>query len=114
MLQEMEPNLLGRIGQELVLSACDTARGRLDYAEGVYGLMRAFRTAGARNFLVTLWPLNDGEARDLMGAFYRTWLTQAGRSDPAKALREIRLTYLNNPDPRLRDPRVWAPYVLIE
>ena len=76
--------------------------------------MRAFRTAGARNILVTLWPLNDGEARDFMVAFYRTWLSQAGRSDPAKALREIRLTYLNNANPALRDPRVWAPYVLIE
>ncbi|MEZ5578732.1 MAG: CHAT domain-containing protein [Candidatus Competibacteraceae bacterium] len=36
---------------ELVaLSACDTAAGALlDYSEGVYGLVRAFHTAGARN-----------------------------------------------------------------
>jgi hypothetical protein len=63
---------------------------------------------------VTLWPLNDGEARDFMVAFYRTWLAPAGRSDPAKALRQTRLSYLNSSDPTLRDPRVWAPYVLAE
>ena len=45
----------------MVLSACDTAQGRLDYSEGVYGLARALRTAGARNVLVTLWKLNDGD-----------------------------------------------------
>jgi CHAT domain-containing protein len=111
----LEAQGLNLDGSELVvLSACDTARGSLDYSEGVYGLVRAFRTAGARNVLVTLWPLNDGEARDFMAAFYRSWLSQAGRSDPAQALRETRLTYLNNPNPALRDPRVWAPYVLIE
>ena len=72
------------------------------------------RASGARNVLVTLWPLNDGEARDFMAAFYRSWLAQAGRSEPAKALRETRLSYPNNPDPQLRDRRVWATYVLIE
>ena len=102
-------------GSELAaLSACDTAKGSLDYSEGVYGLVRALRTAGARNVLVTLWPLNDGEARDFMVAFYKTWLAQAGRSDPAKALRETRLAYITHANPALRDPRVWAPYVLVE
>lgn len=111
----LEAQGLNLDGSELVvLSACDTARGSLDYAEGVYGLVRAFRTADAGNILVTLWPLNDGEARNFMAAFYRSWLAQAGRSDPAKALRETRLTYLNNPNPALRDPRVWAPYVMVE
>jgi CHAT domain-containing protein len=99
-------------GTELVvLSACDTARGSLDYSEGVYGLVRAFRIAGARNVLVTLWPLGDGEARDFMEAFYRTLLSQS-RSDPAKALRETQLFYLKQD--KLRDPRVWAPYILFE
>ena len=63
----LEAQGLNLEGSELVvLSACDTAQGSLDYSEGVYGLVRALRTAGARNVLVTLWPLNDGEARDFM------------------------------------------------
>ncbi|MCS3932080.1 CHAT domain-containing protein/Tfp pilus assembly protein PilF [Bradyrhizobium elkanii] len=108
----LEAQGLNLEGSELVvLSACDTAQGGLDYSEGVYGLVRALRTAGARNVLVTLWPLNDGEARDFMIKFYKTWLSQA-RSDPAKALREIQLSYLK--DDKLKDPRIWAPYILIE
>ena len=108
----LEAQGLNLEGNELVvLSACNTAKGRLDYSEGVYGLVRALRIAGARNVLVTLWPLNDGEARDFMIKFYKTWLSQA-RSDPAKALREIQLSYLK--DDKLNDPRIWAPYILIE
>ena len=108
----LEAQGLNLDGTELVvLSACDTAQGSLDYSEGVYGLVRALRTAGARNVLVTLWRLNDGEARDFMVAFYKTWLAQV-RSDPAKALRETQLSYLKQD--KLRDPRVWAPYILIE
>jgi CHAT domain-containing protein len=111
----LEAQGLNLDGSELVvLSACDTAKGSLDYSEGVYGLVRALRTAGARNVLVTLWPVNDGEARDFMVAFYRTWLSQAGRSDPGKALRQTRLAYVTNTNPTLRNPRVWAPYVLVE
>jgi CHAT domain-containing protein len=84
----LEAQGLNLEGTELVvLSACDTAQGSLDYSEGVFfGLARALRTAGARNVLVTLWKLNDGEARDFMVEFYKTWLAQV-RSDPAKALR---------------------------
>jgi CHAT domain-containing protein/tetratricopeptide (TPR) repeat protein len=108
----LEAQGLNLEGSELVvLSACDTAQGGLDYSEGVYGLVRALRTAGARNVLVTLWKLNDGEARDFMVAFYKNWLSQV-RSDPAKALRDTQLSYLKHD--KLRDPRVWAPYILIE
>jgi hypothetical protein len=81
----LEAQRLNLDGSELVvLSACDTARGTLDYAEGVYGLVRALRTAGARNVLVTLWPVNDGEARDFMLAFYRTWLATSSSSEPMR------------------------------
>jgi CHAT domain-containing protein len=112
LLFALEAQGLNLEGSELVvLSACDTAQGSLDYSEGVYGLVRALRTAGARNVLVTLWPLNDGEARDFMISFYKEWLSQI-RSDPAKALRDTQLKYLKQD--KLRDPRVWAPYILIE
>jgi CHAT domain-containing protein len=108
----LEAQGLNLDGTELVvLSACDTAQGSVDYSEGVFGLARALRTAGARNVMVTLWKLNDGEARDFMIAFYKTWLSQV-RSDPAKALRETQLSWLK--EDAKRDPRMWAPYVLVE
>jgi CHAT domain-containing protein len=112
LLFALEAEGLNLDGTELVvLSACDTAQGGLDYSEGVFGLARALRTAGARNVLVTLWKLNDGEAHDFMVDFYKRWLTQ-DHSDPAKALRDTQLSWMK-PENR-RDPRAWAPYVLIE
>jgi CHAT domain-containing protein/Flp pilus assembly protein TadD len=108
----LEAQGLNLDGTELVvLSACDTALGHIDYSEGVFGLARALRIAGARNVLVTLWKLDDGEARDFMMHFYKIWLSQP-QSDPARALRDTQLLYLK--EARSRDPRIWAPYVLIE
>ncbi|MBO4224735.1 CHAT domain-containing protein [Bradyrhizobium neotropicale] len=93
-----------------MLSACDTAQGSLDYSEGVSGLVRALRTAGARNVLVALWPLNDVEAHAFMIKSY-SWLSQTRRA-PAKALSDIQLSYLK--DDKLGDPHIWAPYILIK
>jgi CHAT domain-containing protein len=92
---------------------CDTAQGSLDFSEGLYGLARAFRIAGARDVLVTLWPLNDGEAPDFMKAFYREWLAQTQR-DPAAALRAVQSSYIDSDNPARRNPHVWAPYILIQ
>jgi CHAT domain-containing protein len=112
LLFALEAEGLNLDGTELVvLSACDSAKGDVDYSEGVFGLVRALRTAGARNVLVTLWPLDDFMARDFMVDFYKNWLAQ-DRSDPAKALRDTQLAWIRQ-DGR-RNPRDWAPYVLIE
>jgi CHAT domain-containing protein len=112
LLFALEAEGLNLDGTELVvLSACDTAKGTVDYSEGVFGLARALRTAGARNVLVTLWPLDDGMARDFMVDFYKNWIGQS-RSDPARALRDTQLSWIKYKD--RRDPRIWAPYVVVE
>jgi CHAT domain-containing protein len=108
-LYAIEAQGLNLEGTELVvLSACETAQGVVDYSEGVYGLVRAFRTAGARNVLVTLRPIGDFSTRDFMTTFYEHWLDQP-RSDPAAALRATQLDYIKANQP----PDTWAPYVLI-
>jgi CHAT domain-containing protein len=112
LLFALEAEGLNLDGTELVvLSACDTAKGNVDYSEGVFGLARALRTAGAHNVLVTLWKLDDGQARDFMVDFYKNWTAQS-HSDPAKALRDTQLQWIGQNG--RRNPRDWAPYVLIE
>ena len=87
-LYALEAEDLNLDGTELVvLSACDTALGQIDYGEGVSGLVRALRTAGARKVLVTLRPVDDLGAEQFMQRFYFYWLRQP-RSDPAAALRD--------------------------
>ena len=58
-------------GVELaVLSACDTGLGTLTSTEGVIGLRRAFRLAGVRNLVTSLWKMGDEDALVWMRAFY--------------------------------------------
>ncbi len=119
-LYALETLDLNLAGTELVaLSACDTGRGEVDYSEGVYGLVRAFRIAGARHVLMTLWPLNDRLAYSFMKDFYAKWFDDPKRH-PAEVLREIQLAWIRSKDPKdpkalkRSDPKYWAPYVLIE
>jgi CHAT domain-containing protein len=81
----------------------------MDYSEGVYGLVRAFRAAGARRVLMALQSVNDAKAKDFMLSFYERWLN-ANLSDPAKALRETQLSFIREKE----NPNVWAPFVLVE
>ncbi len=110
-LSALETVDLNLDGTELVvLSACETAQGKIDYGEGVSGLLRALRTAGARNVLVTLRPISDPDAQRFMERFYGHWLGEA-RGDLATALRQTQYEYLRQSQvpAGLTTPQVSAP-----
>ncbi len=113
-LYSLEALNLNLTGTELVVfSACETGKGVIDYSEGVYGLVRAFKIAGAYRLLMTLWKVKDKASKDFMLTFYNNWLNQYP-DDPAKALRITQLYYINHPsEEKWRDPKVWAAYVLV-
>jgi CHAT domain-containing protein len=113
-LYALEAQDLDLEGTELVvLSACDTAQGHYDYGDGVAGLVRALRTAGARYVMVTLRPVGDQSAAAFMQRFYHYWLdTQTGPSDPAAALRAAQREYLP-PNPPNNGDQAWASFILV-
>ncbi len=53
-----------------VLSACNTGNGELRDGEGVLSLQRAFRVAGVRTVVMTLWPVDDDTTREFMHDLY--------------------------------------------
>ena len=94
-----------------VLSACDSGLGQIRGGEGVFGLRRAFKIAGARTVIMSLWPVEDRATRVWMRALYSARL-QARRST-ADAMRDASLTVLA--DRRTRKlsthPFFWAGFV---
>src|SRR5262245_61187077 len=55
----------------VVLSACDTGVGEVKNGEGVQGLRRALVLAGSETQVMSLWPVSDRGARDLMTEYYK-------------------------------------------
>ncbi|NEO86800.1 MAG: CHAT domain-containing protein [Spirulina sp. SIO3F2] len=89
----------------VVLSACDTGRGRIT-GDGVVGLSRSFIAAGVPSVLVSLWQVPDAPTANLMTEFYRQ-REQTG--DNAQALRQAMLTTMaQHPE-----PSNWAAFTLI-
>ena len=98
LLTAAEVGTLDLQGTELVtLSACDTGSGEAQAGEGVLGLRRAFVQAGARNLVMTLWPVADKETASFMQDFYAL----AEQETAAEAMAEVQRDWLM----RLREER---------
>lgn len=92
----------------VVLSACDTGLGDIEGNEGVYGLQRAFKIAGAQKLIMSLWKVPDEQTQEMMTVFYRNWLEE-GKSIP-DAFRAARRTMRK----KYKDHYYWAAFVLVE
>ncbi len=89
----------------VVLSACDSGRGRIT-GDGVIGLSRSLISAGVPSVIVSLWSIPDAPTAELMTEFYRN--LQKGQNK-AQALRQAMLTTMKTHPA----PRDWAAFTLI-
>ncbi len=89
----------------VVLSACNTGRGKLT-GDGVVGLSRALISAGVSSIIVSLWLVPDAATAELMAEFYRQLQLNQNK---AQALRQAMLmTMKMHPT-----PQDWAAFTLI-
>ncbi|MBA8887061.1 tetratricopeptide (TPR) repeat protein [Dokdonella fugitiva] len=97
--------------ENVTLAACDSGLGPVSRDEGVFGLARAFRVAGARNVVVSLWQVDDSATSGLMRHFYRELLaTPTGVPDAlAAAARAARADRLASSG--ASHPYYWAAFV---
>lgn len=98
----------------VVLSACETARGRVGEGEGMIGLSWAFFLAGAPTTVVSQWAVDSSSTSQLMVEFHRQLLTmnsQSQRPNKAEALRQSALKLMQNES--TRHPFFWAGFVVV-
>ncbi len=93
-----------------VLSACNTGFGPLQGGEGAMSLAHAFRYAGCRSVVMSLWPAEDESTARIVDRFYAGLAEGLPKDD---ALRQARLAYLDDADPLHAHPYYWAHLVAI-
>ena len=107
-LTSKEISLLDLRGSEMVvLSACETGRGEIT-GDGVFGLQRAFKMAGAQTILMSLWPVDDAATQLMMTEFYYYWIEKKMTKREAflKAQASVKQQYTQ--------PTYWAAFILLD
>lgn len=100
----------------VVLSACETGLGDIQGNEGVYGLQRAFKIAGVKYIIMSLWQVPDKQTSMLMTTFYKKWLEAEGPDKGGKKMSIPDAFHAAQKELRELgfDPYQWAGFVLIE
>ncbi len=92
--------------QLVVLSACETGLGDIKGSEGVFGLQRAFKMAGVKNIIMSLWKIPDAQTSELMTSFYTYCFVGKSVHDALQAAQsDMRKKY---------PPYYWAGFKLLE
>ncbi|MEL6988886.1 MAG: CHAT domain-containing protein, partial [Bacteroidota bacterium] len=92
----------------LVLSACQTAKGKLKKGEGVMSLSRAFLASGTKSVISSYWSVNDKSTKEIMIDFYSNL---KGGKQKHHALRNAKLVYLDKMQvDKLYAPKYWASF----
>jgi len=96
----------------VVLSACQTARGRFGAGEGLIGMSWAFFVAGVPTMVASQWKVDSASTAALMIDFHKRLKEQAAKQSATKAgaLQQAALALMK--DPRYRHPYFWAGFVM--
>lgn len=92
----------------VVMSACESGLGETT-GEGVFGLQRGFKLAGANSLLMSLWKVDDTATQKLMTEFYKNYLSGKSKQESLKlAQKTLRKSS------EFSDPQHWAAFILLD
>lgn len=92
----------------VVMSACESGLGETS-GEGVFGLQRGFKLAGANTLLMSLWKVDDTVTQILMTEYYTHYLS--GKSKQA-SLKLAQQTLRNSSE--YSSPQYWAAFIILD
>lgn len=95
----------------VVLSACETGKGDIMQGEGVLGLQRAFKKAGAKTILMSLDKVDDEATRILMVEFYRNLMNGKTKH---KSLQDAQNYLQKVENGKYDDPKYWASFIMLD
>ena len=91
----------------VVMSACETGKGFVDPIDGIIGLQRAFKKAGAKTIVMSLWKVNDEATSLMMSSFYKYLIGGKERHEALElARRDVEKEY--------PDPFYWAGFIMLD
>lgn len=99
--------------QWAVLAACSTAAGASHDYEGIYGLGRAFRLAGARTVLLSLWPVEDQATSIWSEALYRARVTERADTPAAMQAAQRAVLAARRKSGQSDHPWYWAGFLAL-
>ena len=93
----------------VILSACSSGHGELS-EDGVFGLQRAFKKAGANSIIMSLWKVHDKATNEFIRQFYENYICKeedkyTAFTNAQKALRESE---------EFSDPFYWASFIILD
>lgn len=95
----------------IALSACQTGQGKIT-GDGVFGLQRGFKKAGAQSILMSLWKVDDEATCLLMTEFYKNWIGKGETKHDALEL--AKQTVRSHKEKGWDDPKYWAAFILLD
>ena len=90
----------------VVLSACNTGQGEVT-GEGVFGLQRAFKMAGAQTIVMSLTPVDDQTTMAMMNKFYTNLFSGQSKHDAFYNAQR----YIRSIKP---DSRYWMGWIMLD
>jgi CHAT domain-containing protein len=96
----------------VVLSACQSAFGKIKKGEGTYALSRIFLRVGVPHVVASLWSVSDATTEKITTLFYQNLVNQHFTS--SESLNQAKRQFLKSADELTGQPRFWAGLVCVD